>query len=59
MDEQVKVRIGMMNTDLKKTIDKAMQGKRLDAKEGIALFKHADLLTLGELANSVRRRLHP
>ena len=36
-----------------------MQGKRLDAKEGLALFNHADLLTLGELASSVRRRLHP
>lgn len=34
-------------------------GKRLDASEGLALFKQADLLTLGELANSMRKRLHP
>lgn len=36
-----------------------MSGKRLDADEGLALFRKADLLTLGELANRVRKRLHP
>ena len=36
-----------------------MQGKRLDTDDSLALFRHADLLTLGELANSVRQRLHP
>lgn len=45
--------------DLEKIIDKATQGKRLDADEGLALFRKADLLTLGELANSVRKQLHP
>ena len=48
-----------MRTDLKKTIVKATQGKRLDLDEGLTLLKEADLLTLGELANSVRKRLHP
>ena len=48
-----------MKTDLKKIVVKASQGKRLNAEEGLALFKQADLLTLGELANSVRKRLHP
>lgn len=38
---------------------KVSSGKRLDAEEGLFLFRHADLLTLGELANGVRKRLHP
>ncbi len=46
-----------MKTDT--IISKAMSGKRLDADEGLALFRKADLLTLGELANRVRKRLHP
>ena len=40
-------------------IKKASSGKRLDADEGLALFREADLLTLGELANSARKRIHP
>jgi cyclic dehypoxanthinyl futalosine synthase len=40
-------------------IKKITSGKRLDAVEGLALFRKADLLTLGELANLIRRRLHP
>jgi len=48
-----------MKAVLKKIVVKASQGKRLNAEEGLALFKNADLLTLGELANSMRRRLHP
>jgi cyclic dehypoxanthinyl futalosine synthase len=48
-----------MNTDLKKTMVKAMQGKRLNADEGLALFRQSDLLTMGELANNMRKRLHP
>jgi len=48
-----------MATDIKKIIQKAEKGKRLDADEGLALLKKADLLTFGELANDVRKRLHP
>jgi cyclic dehypoxanthinyl futalosine synthase len=48
-----------MNASLKKIVFKVSRGKRLDAIEGLALFKEADLLTLGELANDVRKRLHP
>jgi cyclic dehypoxanthinyl futalosine synthase len=48
-----------MATDIKKTIQKAEKGKRLDADEGLALFQKADLLTLGELANGARKRIHP
>jgi cyclic dehypoxanthinyl futalosine synthase len=40
-------------------INKVESGRRIDADEGLALFKRADLLTLGELANGVRKRLHP
>ena len=49
----------MTNTGIKKIITKASRESRLDADEGLALLKNADLLTLGELANSVRKRLHP
>ena len=48
-----------MKADLKKIVLKASKAKRLDANEGLALFKHADLLTLGEIANGLRKRLHP
>ena len=48
-----------MNADLNKIVLKASKAKRLDANEGLALFKHADLLTLGEIANGLRKRLHP
>ena len=46
-----------MKTD--KLITRAASGKRLTSEEGLALLKHADLLTLGELANNTRKRLHP
>jgi cyclic dehypoxanthinyl futalosine synthase len=38
---------------------KVAGNERLDADEGLALLRLADLLTLGELAGSVRKRLHP
>jgi cyclic dehypoxanthinyl futalosine synthase len=47
-----------MKSELKKTISKVLKAKRIEAEEGLALFKQADLLTLGELATSVRKRLH-
>jgi cyclic dehypoxanthinyl futalosine synthase len=40
-------------------INKVKSGKRIDSDEGLAIFKHADLLTLGELANRIKKRLHP
>ncbi|NTW68184.1 MAG: dehypoxanthine futalosine cyclase [Nitrospirae bacterium] len=40
-------------------VRKVAGNERLDADEGLALLRHADLLTLGELAGSVRKRLHP
>jgi len=33
--------------------------KRIEKKEGLNLFKNADLLTLGMIADDVRKRLHP
>ncbi len=48
-----------MNTQLNRIFSKAATGSRLSPVEGLALYKQADLLTLGELANSVRKRLHP
>jgi len=48
-----------MRSGLKKIVDKVISGKRIDSEAGLVLFKDADLLTLGELANSIRKRLHP
>jgi cyclic dehypoxanthinyl futalosine synthase len=46
-----------MKTD--KIVSKVKSRIRLTADQGLALFKQADLLTFGELANGVRKRLHP
>jgi cyclic dehypoxanthinyl futalosine synthase len=40
-------------------VKKVSSSKRIDADEGLTLLKQADLLTMGELANSVRKKLHP
>jgi cyclic dehypoxanthinyl futalosine synthase len=45
--------------ELTAIIDAAAKGGRIGPEEGLALLRNADLLTLGELANTVRRRLHP
>ncbi len=44
---------------VKRIASKVLKEKRLNAAEGLALFLHAELLTLGELAGNVRKRLHP
>ncbi len=38
---------------------KSMAGERLSREEGVLLLREADLLSLGELADAARRRLHP
>src|SRR5437773_5146085 len=38
---------------------KVLGGERLGREEGVALLRDGDLLDLGMLADSVRRRLHP
>lgn len=49
----------MKSKSIKAIIKKVASNKRLDASEGLTLFRNADLLTLGELANMIRTRLHP
>lgn len=46
-----------MNID--KIISKVKSGTRLTSGEGLTLLRKADLLALGELANTVRNRIHP
>jgi cyclic dehypoxanthinyl futalosine synthase len=48
-----------MKSYLKKIALKVSKAERLDAGEGLDLFRNADLLTLGELANGMRKRLRP
>ncbi len=48
-----------MNKELKNITACITRGKRISPEEGLFLFRQADLLTLGELANSVRKKLHP
>src|SRR5580765_2050281 len=38
---------------------KVFGGERLSRDEGVYLLREADLLSLGELADFTRRRLHP
>jgi cyclic dehypoxanthinyl futalosine synthase len=49
----------MAQIDINTLCSKVTSANRLTTDEGLALFQHADLLTLGELASSVRQRLHP
>jgi cyclic dehypoxanthinyl futalosine synthase len=49
----------IMNKELKKITTRITKGKRITSEEALFLFRQSDLLTLGELANSVRKRLHP
>lgn len=40
-------------------IEKVRAGRRITGEEALALYQDADLLLLGQLADEVRRRLHP
>jgi aminodeoxyfutalosine synthase len=40
------------------TIQKLRAGERLSFDDGIALFRHADVVSVGQLANEVRERRH-
>ena len=40
-------------------IEKVIAGERIDQEDALKLLKETDLLTLGQLANWVRNRLHP
>jgi len=43
---------------LRPIADKVLAGQRLDAQDGIALYRSPDLLAVGWLANYMRERLH-
>ncbi len=45
--------------ELNAIIEKAAAGQRIEPEEGLHLLQRVDLLTLGELASAVKRRLHP
>jgi len=48
----------MLDRQLHAIRDKVENGQRLTFEEGLYLYEHADLFTLGQLANFVRERLH-
>ena len=48
--------ISIEDQRLKPILDKVRDGLRLDAEDGIALYRSADILTVGYLANIVRER---
>ncbi|MAF65417.1 MAG: dehypoxanthine futalosine cyclase [Planctomycetes bacterium] len=45
--------------ELRRIGDAVREGRRIDAADALYLHEHADLLTLGDLADTLRRRLHP
>ncbi|WP_457642442.1 cyclic dehypoxanthinyl futalosine synthase [Persephonella sp.] len=47
------------NINLNKIIDKVLNGERISEEEGLKLFEEADLLTLGRLADFLRKKKHP
>ncbi len=47
-----------MQGDLRDIVEKVVAGERLSRNDGIRLFKSNDLLTVGYLADMVRRRKH-
>lgn len=48
----------MKQPGIRQIITRVKSGKRIDAADGLALLQNADLLTLGELASFVRKKLH-
>lgn len=52
-------RSGELAQELERLEDKVLEGGRLTPEEGLLLHDHADLETLGFLADQVRRRKHP
>ncbi len=40
-------------------LEKAAAGDRLTLEEGVEIYRHCDLLDLGQTADAIRRRLHP
>ena len=40
-------------------LDKALSGTRLNFEDGVQLFQSHDILSLGQAADAIRRRIHP
>jgi cyclic dehypoxanthinyl futalosine synthase len=52
-------RQGAQGSELARVAAKVEHGERISSEEGVFLHEHADLNTLGRLADLVRWRLHP
>lgn len=46
-------------TEVRRILDKAIAGDRLTPAEGLTLLESHDLVSIGEAANTVTKRLHP
>lgn len=46
-------------TSVQQILDKAVAGERLNPAEGLALLESHDLVSIGEAANAITKRLHP
>lgn len=44
---------------MKNIINRIMESKRISIEDAMVLYDKADLLTLGQLANNIRKRIHP
>ena len=47
-----------MNNKIKEIEEKVLNSEPLDLEDGLVLYQHPDILRIGQLANSVRERLH-
>lgn len=52
-------RVGPLAAEIERIANRVEDGERITAADGLALHDHADLATLGRLADLVRRRKHP
>ncbi|HVS19245.1 MAG TPA: cyclic dehypoxanthinyl futalosine synthase [Planctomycetota bacterium] len=52
-------RSGAVARELERLEDKVLEGRRITPDEGLWLHEHADVLSLGRMADGVRARLHP
>ncbi len=44
---------------MKAIVENIMKSKRISIEDAMVLYEQADLLTLGQLAGSIRKRMHP
>ncbi|MCC6408562.1 MAG: dehypoxanthine futalosine cyclase [Planctomycetes bacterium] len=54
-----RARTGAQAAELERISHKVQDGRRIDVEEALWLHEHADVLSLGLLADLVRRRKHP